>query len=133
MPDEPLFSDAKAWKRIERVYGSVLEARDADTKTKQRVVICALIHAKREHTYQIDTASFMLTTDNWIPIDGIHEVDLMQVLTERRRRFMKPLRYDARTTALFPNELLLDTGEKQTPIPVVRSLLAPNNRAGTGY
>src|SRR5205823_733322 len=130
MPDAPLFIDAKAWKRIERVYGSVLEARDADTNTKQRVVICALIHAKREHTYQIDTASFMLTTDNWIPIDGIHEVDLIQVLTERRRRFMKPLRYDARTTALFPNALLLDTGAKPTPLHVVSSLMDPNDRAG---
>jgi len=130
MPDAPLFIDAKAWKRIERVYGSVLEARDADTKTKQRVVICALIHAKREHTYQIDAASFMLTTDNWIPIDGIHEVDLIQVLTERRRRFMKPLRYDARTTALFPNALLLDTGAKPHPLHVVSSLMDPNDRAG---
>jgi Protein of unknown function (DUF1173) len=62
MPDAPLFIDARAWERIERAYGSMLEARDADTKTKPRVVMCALIYAKREHIYQIDTASFMLTT-----------------------------------------------------------------------
>jgi Protein of unknown function (DUF1173) len=129
MPDAPLFIDAKAWERIERLYGSVLEARDADTKTKQRVVICALVYAKREHTYQIDAASLMLATDNWIPIDGIHEVDLIQVLTERRRRFMKPLRYDARSAALFPNALLLDTGAKPTPLHVVSSLMDPNDRA----
>ena len=129
MPDAPLFIDAKAWQRVERVYGSVLEARDADTKTKQRVVMCALIYAKREHTYQIDTASFMLTTDNWIPIDGIHEVDLVQALTERRRRFMKPLRYDARSAALFANALLLDTGAKPTPLHVVSSLMDANDRA----
>jgi hypothetical protein len=71
-----------------------LEAPYADTKTKQRVVICALIYAKREHTYQIDTASFMLTTENWIPIESIYEVDLIEVLTEQKRRFVKPLRYD---------------------------------------
>ena len=85
MPDAPLFIDTTAWDRIERVYGNVLEARDADTKTKQRVVMCALIYAKREHTYQIAVATFMLATDNWIPIDGIHEVDLIQALTEQRR------------------------------------------------
>jgi hypothetical protein len=129
MPDAPLFVDAKVWQRIERVYSSVLEAREADTKTKQRVVVCALIYAKREHTYQIDTASFMLTTDNWIPIDGIHEVDLIQALTERRRRFIKPLRYDARSAALFPNALLLDTGAKPTPLHVLSSLMDPNDRA----
>jgi Protein of unknown function (DUF1173) len=129
MPDVPLFIDAKAWERIERAYGSLLEARDADTKTKQRVVICALIYAKREHTYQIDTASFMLTTENWIPIEGVHEADLIQALTEQRRRFMKPLRYDARSAASFPNVLLLDTGAKPTPLHVVSASLDPQDRA----
>ena len=123
MPDAPLFIDSKAWERIERAYGGLLEAPDADTKTKQRVVICALIYAKREHTYQIDTASFMLTTDNWIPIEGIHEVDLIQALTEQKRRFMKPLRYDARSMAAYPNVLLLDTGAKPTPLHVVSPLM----------
>ena len=67
MPDAPLFIDSNAWDRIERAYANLLEAREADTKTKQRVAVCALIYAKREHTYQIDAASFMLTTENWIP------------------------------------------------------------------
>jgi hypothetical protein len=129
MPDAPLFIDAKAWERIERAYGGLFEARDADTKTKLRVVICALIYAKREHTYQIDTASFMLTTDNWIPIEGVHEADLMQALTEQRRRFMKPLRYDARSASSFPNVLLLDTGAKPTPLHVVSASLGPQDRA----
>ena len=129
MPDAPLFIDAKAWERIERAYGSLLESQDADTKTKQRVVICALIYAKREHTYQIDTASFMLTTEHWIPIEGTHEVDLIEALTQQRRRFMKPLRYDARSAASFPNVLLLDTGAKPTPLHVVSASLGPQDRA----
>jgi hypothetical protein len=129
MPDAPLFIDSKAWKRIERAYGGLLEAPDADTKTKQRVVICALIYAKREHTYQIDTASFMLTTDNWIPIEGVHEVDLIQALTEQKRRFMKPLRYDARSMAAYPNVLLLDTGARPTPLHVVSTLMDLRDRA----
>ena len=129
MPDAPLFIDAKAWQRIERAYGATLEARAADTKTRQRVVLCALIYAKREHTYQIDTTSFMLTTENWIPIEGIHEADLVWALTEQRRRFVKPLRYDARSVAPFPNVLLLDTGAKPTPLHVVSALSDPNDRA----
>jgi hypothetical protein len=129
MPDAPLFIDAKTWERIERAYGNLLEARYADTKTKQRVVICALIYAKREHTYQIDTASFMLTTEHWIPIEGTHEVDLIEALTQQRRRFMKPLRYDARSAASFPNVLLLDTGAKPTPLHVMSASLHPQDRA----
>ena len=98
-------------------------------KTKQRVVMCALIYAKREHIYQIDTASFMLTTEHWIPIEGTHEVDLIEALTQQRRRFMKPLRYDARSAASFPNVLLLDTGAKPTPLHVVSASLDPRDRA----
>lgn len=129
MPDAPLFIDAKTWERVEKAYGNLLEARYADTKTKQRVVICALIYAKREHTYQIDTASLMLTTEHWIPIEGTHEVDLIEALTQHRRRFMKPLRYDARSAASFPNVLLLDTGPKPTPLHVVSASLDPQDRA----
>ncbi len=129
MPDAPLFIDAKTWERIERAYGNLLEARYADTKTKQRVVICALIYAKREHTYQIDTASFMLTTEHWIPIEGTHEVDLIEALTQQRRRFMKPLRYDARSAASFPNVILLDMGAKPTPLHVVSASLDLQDRA----
>lgn len=123
MPDCPFFVDDKTWEKIERVFSSMFEARDADTKTKLRLIMCALIYAKREYTYQIDTVSFMLVTNNWIPVDGVHEVDLIQALTERSRRFMKPLRYDAKSAAHYPNVLLLDTGEKPTPLHVVSNFM----------
>jgi hypothetical protein len=129
MPDAPLLIDASAWARIERAYGSLFEARDADIKNKLRMVIGAMIYAKREHIYQIDTASFMLITDNWIPIEGVHEADLIDALTEQRRRFVKPLRYDARSVAAFPNVLLLDTGAKPSPLHVLSASMDPRERA----
>ena len=128
MPDAPLLINAKAWERIERVYGNLFEARDADTAHKPRVVMCALIYARREHTYQIDTASFMLTTDHWIPIEGMHELDLIYALIEHKRRFMKPLRYDAKNAALFPNALLLDVGETPMALHVLSGFMDPKER-----
>ena len=77
MPDAPLLIDTKAWERVVRVYGNIFQARDADAMHKPRVVVGALIYAKAEHMYQVHTASFMLTTDQWIPIDGLHEIDLI--------------------------------------------------------
>jgi hypothetical protein len=129
MPDVPLFIDASAWERLRKAFGGLFEALDADTTTKQRVVMCALIYAKREHVYQIDAASVMLTTENWIPLEGIHEADFVQALTEQRRRFVKPLRYDARSAAPFPNALLLDTGASPTPLHVVSALMDPRDRS----
>lgn len=129
MPDAPLFIDNKSWERIERAYGDILEARDADTRGRQRIVLCALVYAKREHIYQIDTVSFMLTTENWIPIDGIFETDLIRALTEQKRCFLKPLRYDAHSTAGYANVLLLDTGKIPTPLHIVSHFAGPSERA----
>lgn len=129
MPDAPLFIDNKAWELIERAFGVVLEARDADTKSRLRVVIGALVYAKRERTYQIDTASLMLATEHWIPIEGMHEVGLLEALTGQKRRFLKPLRYDARSAAPFANALLLDTGDTPTPLHVVSSFMDIKERA----
>lgn len=128
MPDVPLFIESKAWARIERAYGSLFEAREADTKARQRVVLCALVYAKRERVYQVDTASFILATDNWIPIEGTHEVDLIQALIDQKRRFIKPLRYDAPSTVPFANALLLDTGASPTPLHVLSTFADPKER-----
>ena len=60
-------------------------------------VITALIRARREHTYEIDTATLLLASDQWIPVEGVHELPLLQALINAGRYFFKPLRYDART------------------------------------
>lgn len=119
MPDVPLHIESKAWERVERGYGAILQARDADVARKPRVMMVALIYAKREHVYQVDTLSMMLTTDQWIPLDGLHELPLIEALQCDQRAFMKPLKYDARTAAAFPNVLLLDCSGSPVPLHVI--------------
>lgn len=119
MPDVPLYIESKAWERVERSYGAILQARDADVPRKPRIMVAALIYAKREHVYQVDTLSTMLATDQWIPLDGLHELPLIEALQREKRAFMKPLRYDARTVAIFPNVLLLDCGGSPVPLHVI--------------
>lgn len=65
---------------------------------KPRLILSTLIRAHREHTYEIDTASLMLTSEHWIPVKGVHELPLIRALVEQGRRFVKPLRYDAWTS-----------------------------------
>lgn len=77
------------------------------------------MYARREHSYAIDTASCLLMPSNGIPIEGPHEIDLLDALTEQRRRFMKRLRYDARTAGQFANVLLPEPGNTPTPLHVV--------------
>jgi hypothetical protein len=74
MPDAPLLIASRSWERIERVFAPLFEARDADTGHPVRVVMAALIRARREYTYEIDAASLMLTSEHWIPVEGVHEL-----------------------------------------------------------
>lgn len=128
MPDAPLLASAKTWERIARTYAAVLEARDADGGQHARVVMAALIRARREHTYEIDTATLLLASEQWIPVDGVHELPLLQALVDARRRFVKPLRYDATRAAAFANALLLDTGPEATPLHVLSPFMSVRER-----
>jgi hypothetical protein len=129
MPDTPLLIAGKSWERIERVFAPLFEARDADTGRPVRLVLAALIRARREYTYEIDAASLMLASEHWIPIEGVHELPLIDALVAQHRRFVKPLRYDARSGAAFPNALLLDTGARPVPLHVASAFMDPKERA----
>ncbi len=93
-----------------------------------RLILAALIRARREYTYEIDAASLILTSEHWIPVEGVHELPLIDALVAQHRRFVKPLRYDARSAAAFPNALLLDTGPVPVPLHVVSAFMEPKER-----
>ncbi len=128
MPDAPLLIAGKSWERVERVFAPLFEARDADTSRPVRLVLVALIRARREYTYEIDAASLMLASEHWIPIEGVHELPLIDTLVAQHRRFVKPLRYDARSVAAFPNALLLDTGPAPMQLHVVSAFMDAKER-----
>lgn len=129
MPDAPLYIDNKAWERAERAYGAILQAVDADVEHKPRVLMAALIYAKRERIYQVDSLSLMLVTDQWIPLDGLHELPLVEALQREGRSFLKPLKFDAKSSAPFPNVLLLDAGSAPVPLHVDSPFLSAKERA----
>jgi hypothetical protein len=90
-------------------------------------MLAALIRARREHTYEIDLASLMLTSEDWIPLEGVHEAPLVRALVAQGRRFVKPLRYDARTAAGFANAILLDAGVEPVPLHVLSRFMRPTD------
>jgi hypothetical protein len=128
LPDAPLLVSARTWDRIEKRFSSLFEARDADTGHPVKLVITALIRARRERTYEIDAASMMLTSEHWIPVEGVHDLPLVHALVEQRRRFVKPLRYDARSGAQFASVLLLDAGPSPVPMHVMSPFAGSKER-----
>ena len=129
MPDAPLLIADKTWERARRAYAAYFEVQDADAGYRPRLVLTALIRANREHVYEVDALSLMLTTEHWIPVEGAHEIELIHALVEQQRRFIKPLRYDAKSTAGFPNALLLDAGTEPVALHVVSAFAEAKERA----
>ncbi len=128
MPDAPLLIADKTWERARRAYAAYFEVQDADAGYRPRLVLTALIRAKREHVYEVDALSLMLTTEHWIPVNGAHEIELIHALVEQQRRFIKPLRYDAKSTAGFPNALLLDAAAAPVALHVVSAFAEEKER-----
>ena len=128
MPDVSLYIDNKAWARVEKAYGPVLQARDADVVNKPRALMAALIYAKREHIYQVDMLNLMMVSDQWVPLDGLYELPLVERLQSEGRSFYKPLKYDAKTAAPFANALLLDCGGPPVPLHVVSAFAEAKER-----
>jgi len=129
MPDVPLYIESEVWERVVRRDGAILQARDANLARKLRVMMAALIYAEREHVYRVDRLSMMLTTDQWIPLEGLSEIALVETLQREKRAFMKPLKYDSRTAAAIPNVLLLDCGKVPFPLHVVSPTTRAKERA----
>ena len=128
MPDLPLQASNRLWERAERVFGPLFEARDAGVGVAGRLIVAALIRARREQTYEVESLSMMLVSEHWIPVEGVHELPLIQALVAQRRRFVKPLRYEARSAAGFANALLIDAGPVAVPMHVLSPFLPERER-----
>jgi hypothetical protein len=128
MPDAPLLADARTWMRMQRSLAPLFEAHDADGGRGLRLVLAALIRARRENTYEIDLASLMLASEEWIPLEGVHEAPLIRALVAQGRRFVKPLRYEAPTAAGFANAILLDAGAEPVALHVLSAFMTTADR-----
>jgi hypothetical protein len=120
------FLDHKTGERTKRAFGAELLAWNAGLV---KLVVGCLFHAKREHLYQVDTLTLMMTSDEWIPLDHAYEKDLVDQLVREQRAFLKPLRYEAKHAGKFPNFQLLDAGEQPVALDIVSAFLTPHERA----
>jgi hypothetical protein len=127
MPELPLLVDEALQKRLQKAFAATLQAKAADAQL--RIILTALVYAKRDRVYMVDRASMMLATEHWIPVEDLAEARLARHLVQEERSFLKPLRYDARHAARFPNFKLLDTGAESTALDIVSMLADEQDRA----
>ena len=129
MADPPLQLDARTWKKAARSHASTLQALNADVEHKPRVLMALLVGARREHVYEVDSLTCMLVSCQWLPLDGTHELPFIEALQQQGRKFLKPMRYDLRSSAGLASALLLDSVDAPYPMHVISPFLAPRDRA----
>ena len=128
MPDAPLVVEAGTWRRMQKVFAAVFEARDAAPDAGLRIVIAALIRARDEGVYEVEAATFMLATAEWIPLHAACELPLVRTLVEEGRQFVKPMIYDAPGPVGFANALLLDVGALPIQLHISSAFMSEKER-----
>jgi Protein of unknown function (DUF1173) len=117
LPDCPFWLNTDLAGKIRRHFESAFQA--LQTQVPVHLIVGCTIRATEQNNYQVDTATIMMTTINWIPIDNLFEKTVADALTREGRRFRKQLRYDSPATAAFPNFLLLDMGDRPLALDIV--------------
>lgn len=138
MPDCPLYMEQKAGERFKKVFECEYEAWVHQRSAEQagqadpgrlRFLFCGLIYAKREGVYFVDTATLVVLCATWIPLDQPYEQLLVDALVRQERRFLKPLRFESKQGAAFPNVVLLDTGDAGTPLDILTPFMSDRDRS----
>ena len=126
LPDCAFFLEQKAGARTKRAFESELLAWSAG---QVKLIAACLFYAKREHLYQIESLTLMMTSAQWIPLDHAHEKDVVDKLVAEQRAFLKPLRYEAKHAGNFPNFQLLDAGERPVALDILSAFLTDQEHA----
>lgn len=106
-PDCAFFADADLAKKFETVFGDQLRLLEA-MGSGHAVVIASFSIAKAGYPV-LHELGMMLVTDNWIPFEGLRELDVLNALTEQSRAFQKQLRFNLPMEAPIASAVLLDT------------------------
>jgi hypothetical protein len=90
----PVFLEDKAMASINRKYEALLALWKSDEKFK--LVMISAVTLNSAGSANLEEVGFILTNENWIPIDNLSDADLVSELTRKNLRFTKGLRYDVR-------------------------------------
>lgn len=103
-------------ERIGEHYSAILALETGEP----RIIVLGLATPSRitvGHRLTLGAFAVMLTTPNYIPVESSHEWRVARKLEGEGRRFLKPLRYDAKEE-VFPDFILLDAEKPEVPMEV---------------
>jgi hypothetical protein len=106
-PDCAFFADAELAQKFEKVFGDQLRFLEA-MGSGHAILIASFSIAKAGYPV-LQEIGMMLVTENWIPFEGLRELEVLNALTEQTRAFQKQLRFNLPADAPIASAVLLDT------------------------
>jgi hypothetical protein len=120
LPDMPFMMAEDLYKRLLKRFGNDLALWDAAEST--HLVAVATFGLGPTGIASIEEMALVVASANWIPIEHVHDLQLIDALTQAGRRFTKGLRYNLAGDQPLASAVLSDT----VPRPVALYIVPPN-------
>ena len=111
------FSSAGQWQTVKARFPAEYAAWRKGEKVIVFTVTSPPTRTKRGVSVRAQQIALMMVSENWIPLDSSYEATVAKKLDMELRSYIKPLRYDASLSEVFPDFCLLDTRAKE-PFPL---------------
>ncbi len=111
------FNSEVHWDSVKKRFSSEYAA----WKSGAKIVVFALTSPAavtgRGPSVRAHQIVLMHVSENWIPLDSSYEAVVAEKLDAEHRQYVKPMRYDASISEVFPDFYLLDT-KSDKPFPM---------------
>lgn len=112
LPELPAYCSEELFKKIERKFQTELSFFYEDANIHLLTIFTFSISPTGN--LHIETISFMLVDENWIPFSSFSEFNLNKELYSSNKHFIKGLRYNLQDSAIIASAVTFELNEKPT-------------------
>jgi len=118
VPDCDFMVNEDLHKRMNKRFATELELWNSNGDNGAHLVAIATFSVAHTGTPSIEEVALMVVTSGWIPFESQVELLLLSTLTDRKRRFLKGLRYNLASSKPLATAVLSDTQPLATALYV---------------
>lgn len=101
------FADQDLVTRFERVFADSIEL--VDMTEGAHLIMMATYSISRAGYPELSQIAAMPVTRNWIPFENTNDLALLDHITQEKRSFVRPLRFNLPKSEMIASALLIDT------------------------
>jgi hypothetical protein len=117
LPDLTFMMAEDLHKRMVKRFANELELWGADNST--HLVAIATFSVGATGVVSVEELALAVTSSNWIPVEHVYDLQLLEALTHAHRRFTKGLRFNLAADRPLASAVLADTSPRPVALYVV--------------